>query len=81
MQQASNLKQIEKELVADIFVNRNKVITQALFNTSIFHGYNDLLIGELIYKDAITRKTITNNELNTLVKIRCRLGEACDYAK
>ena len=47
MQQASNLKQIEKELVADIFVNRNKVITQALFNTSIFHGYNDLLIGEL----------------------------------
>lgn len=43
---ASNQKQIEKELVADIFINRNKVITQALFNTSIFHGYDSLLIGE-----------------------------------
>ena len=44
---ASNLKQIEKELVANVFVNRNKVITQALFNTSIFHGYQELLIGEV----------------------------------
>lgn len=47
MRQVSNLKQIEKELVADVYVNRNKTITHALFSTSIFHGYNDLLIGEL----------------------------------
>ena len=44
--QVNDVKQIEKELVAEVFVNRNKVITQALFNTSIFHGYDDLLVGE-----------------------------------
>ena len=38
--------QIEKELIADIYVNRNKTITKASFSSSIFHGYKDLLIGQ-----------------------------------
>ena len=38
--------QIEKELIADIYINRNKTITKALFSSTIFHGYKDLLIGQ-----------------------------------
>ena len=38
--------QIEKELIADIYINRNKTITKALFSSPIFHGYKDLLIGQ-----------------------------------
>jgi len=38
--------QIEKELIADVYINRNKTITKALFSSSIFHGYKDLLIGQ-----------------------------------
>ena len=38
--------QIEKELVADIYINRNKTITKALFSSSIFHGYKELLVGQ-----------------------------------
>lgn len=38
--------QIEKELIADIYINRNKTITKALFHSPIFHGYKELLIGQ-----------------------------------
>lgn len=49
--------QIEKELIADIYVNRNKTITKALFSSSIFHGYKDLLIGQPAFSSiAITSR-------------------------
>jgi len=38
--------QIEKELIADIYINRNKTITKALFSSNIYHGYKDLLIDQ-----------------------------------
>ncbi len=38
--------QIEKELLADVYINRNKTITHATFESSIFHGYQNLLIGQ-----------------------------------
>jgi len=38
--------QIEKELIADIYVNRNKTITKALFSSTIFNGYKEVLIGQ-----------------------------------
>ncbi len=38
--------QIEKELIADIYINRNKTITKALFSSTIFQGYKDLLINQ-----------------------------------
>lgn len=40
------ISQIEKELIADIYINRNKTITKALFSSPIFHGYKELLIGQ-----------------------------------
>ena len=47
--------QVKKELIVDIYVNRNKVITKALFNAPIFHGYQDLLTGQT----AITSLSVT----------------------
>lgn len=41
---ASN--KVEKELIVDIYVNRNKTITKALFSAPIFNGYQGLLIGQ-----------------------------------
>lgn len=38
--------QIEKELVADVYVNRNNTVTKAVFSSTIFSGYKDLLIGQ-----------------------------------
>ena len=38
--------QIEKELVADVYINRNNTVTRALFSSTIFSGYEDLLIGQ-----------------------------------
>ncbi|MEL6717864.1 MAG: nickel-dependent hydrogenase large subunit [Bacteroidota bacterium] len=46
MKTGSNLKQVEKELIADVYINRNKTIVQALFSSPIFHGHQNLLIGE-----------------------------------
>lgn len=38
--------QIEKELLADVYINRNKTITGASFRSILFDGYKDLLIGQ-----------------------------------
>ena len=40
------VSQIEKELVADIYINRNRIVTHANFSSSIFHGYQRLLVGQ-----------------------------------
>lgn len=38
--------QIEKELIADVYINRNKTITKALFESPILNAHKDLLIGK-----------------------------------
>ena len=38
--------QIEKELIADVYINRNNTITGASFRSILFNGYRGLLVGQ-----------------------------------